>query len=189
MQKLITIIFFLSCSVGFAQDYSTIRRAEKKIDQKEYAKALKLLNRAKKQDYGFCGNARLEAELMINELKIRLFKESNNDEEMEKLLYGDDSSFEFGTTKYSIERIRLALKTYSKSELNTKIITALKNFRKEDYETYDFNLTLKADDGFKLKLYFKNLWDASQKEAQAYNEALIKLYTESEYYTLLNEQS
>jgi hypothetical protein len=192
MQKIIVILFFLSCSISFAQDYGTIRKAERKINQKEYAKALKLLNRAEKQDYGFCGNAYLEAELMIMDLRIRLFKETNNDLELEKLLNEIDPFIESGNgIRYSTERIQMALKRYSKPELNTKIITALKNFRKDDYnEIDDYNtLILKADNGFKLKLYFRNLWDASKKEGQAYNEALIKLYTESEYYTLLNEQS
>lgn len=63
----------LTYSMSFSQKgFDVIRKAEKKINQGNYNKALKLLNKADSMNYGFCGNAWMEARAAIafNKTKI-----------------------------------------------------------------------------------------------------------------------
>jgi tetratricopeptide (TPR) repeat protein len=59
---------FLFCQEGF----DVIRRAEKKIEQGKLEKALKLLDKAGSMNYGFCGNAWIDAReaIVLNQVKI-----------------------------------------------------------------------------------------------------------------------
>lgn len=58
----------------YAQDgFRVIHKAEKKIEQGNYDRALKLLEKADSMDYGFCGNAWIEAEEVITINKAKIF--------------------------------------------------------------------------------------------------------------------
>jgi hypothetical protein len=95
MPFFILLFLFLGTSqCVFAQrGYKVINKAEKKIESKDYLKALRLLDRAEKMDYGFCGNARLEADLAIDSLRFVAFYKLNKYESARKSL---DSLFSFG---------------------------------------------------------------------------------------------
>lgn len=154
MKKIHIILFLLSLPLQvLAQSYNTIHRAEKAIEQKNYEKALRLLDRAEKQDYGFCGNASLEADRMITQLRYRAYKETGDKNGLKKLLNEIDPFFEV-TTTYSKERLSLALDIYTKDEIDANIRQVLINF-KEDIESFATNsITVNISREYILKLHF-----------------------------------
>lgn len=126
MKYIVTLLIFVgSYDLSFAQDYSLIVRAENKINQKEYDKALRLLNRAENADYGFCGNAYFEAIFKIDSLKLRLFKEKKDLLALRKFLDNDKHEMPSDST-YAKERIFLALNYFSKDELKQSLISSIK---------------------------------------------------------------
>lgn len=186
--KTITLIFLLfSSSICFSQSYDLVKKAEKKIIEKDYTKALKLLNRALLADYGFCGTAKIEAEIEINRLRLKLFNESNNENEMAKFLDNIDVFLEFENI-YTIERIKLALKKYSKEELNIKIIESFKKSDKNIWVDFSNLVYLKFEDSYSLKMLLNSteIWKIKEENKIEYNEALIQYYLNSEYKKLLN---
>ena len=69
--KYILILITFTNSL-LAQDYSYIRKAEKLIDKNtNLPRAMELLDKAEKVDYGFCGNAWATAFWNINYLRAR----------------------------------------------------------------------------------------------------------------------
>jgi len=73
MKIVLSIIFVVSMTYLNSQEgFDVIRRAEKKIDHGNYEKALKLLEKADSMNYGFCGNAWIEAReaIVLNRIKI-----------------------------------------------------------------------------------------------------------------------
>ena len=186
--KTLTLIFLLFWSPFlFSQSYDLIKKAEKKIIEKDYPKALKLLNRALVADYGFCGTAKVEAETEINRLKLKLFSESNNEKELVKFLESIDELMEFENI-YTLERIKLALKKYSKEELNLKITESLKKSDKNIWIDFSNLVQLKFEDGYSLKMLLNSgeVWKLKEENNIRYNEALIKYYSNSEYKVLLD---
>jgi hypothetical protein len=99
MKKSISILIFLLLFIGFSQNvfaqrgYKVIKKAENKIKSKDYFKAIKLLNKAEKMDYGFCGNARLVADFEIDSLRFTAYHEQKKFELARTSL---DSLFSFG---------------------------------------------------------------------------------------------
>jgi hypothetical protein len=190
-QTLIILIILLFSVAGFSQSYRTIERAEKAINAGNYDKALKLLNRAEKEDfsYGFCGTARLEAIIMINDLKLRLYKEKGNKEEFKKFLDSIDPFLEFYSNKYSIERLQLALDTFTKEGLNTHIVKALGNYIEspDDYGTNLIPLKMTPDYSLKLHIDVFKVRQMEREKKISFNDALIEYYKQSEYYKKLQE--
>ena len=181
-----TIILFLSL-ISYSQSYSLIEKAEKRIEKKEYSKALKLLKRAESADYGFCGNAKIEALFKITELRFQIFKETNDIDGMKMFLDNIDPFFEF-TNSYSIERLKLALSRYNKTDIDNSILNVLKTINRLDNFDYGGLILIKIDDSYSIKLFFNNseIWNLEEKEKLTYNEALLKYYKNSDYYKLLN---
>lgn len=59
----------------YSQDgFDVIRHAEKKIEQGKYEKALQLLDKADTMDYGFCGNAWMEAREAITLDRVKIYE-------------------------------------------------------------------------------------------------------------------
>lgn len=187
MKKAFSFTVLLFSFVCYSQDYRLLNTAEKKLNEKKYDKALNILTKAEKGNYGFCGNAKVDAQSRINSLKLRLFKESGNDEGMKDFLDHIDSNYEYNTSIFSIERIKLALKTFSKEELNIKIIEAIQHFKHHEWNfERDFEcITLQLDSNYSLRLQFNNISTIANLKNDAFTEGLLKLYTDSEYYKLL----
>lgn len=186
-KQFIIVLFLFFCFSSFSQSYKTIHKAEKAIDQKNYDKALRLLDKAEKQDYGFCGTAWLEAKIMITELRFRAYKEKGDKNELEKLLNEVNPFFEFNNS-YSKERLALALDTYTKDEIDTRIKQALLNY-KEDAESFGSNIiSIKISEQDILKLFFEisDVYTIMKGNKLTLNDALIKYYEQTEYYVLLH---
>lgn len=182
MRKLFVIFLSLFFSFGYCQDYSLIRRAEKKINAKEYKKALRLLNRAEHADYGFCGNARMEAVSEINRLHLRLYKETNDLENLARFLNKIDLEFD---TFYSKERIYLALHYFTKEELHLSILGEMAHVENKFFDT-TINLKIKKDYILKLQFNYYDIISKAESEKISFSDALIKIYETSEYRALLN---
>lgn len=186
--KILTFTFLLfSSMICYSQSYYLIEKAEKKIIEKDYPKALKLLNRALVADYGFCGTAKIEAEVEINRLKLKLFSESKDEKEMIKFLENIDPYLEFENI-FTLERIKIALKKYSKEELNLKINKSLKKSDKNIWIDFSNIVQLKFEDGYSLKMLLNSteVWKLKEENKIEYNEALIQYYLNSEYKKTLN---
>jgi len=188
MKAKLLIAFFVLYATAFSQSYKTIKKAERKINGKEYAKALRLLNRALKEDYGFCGNAKIEAEIEVNALKLRLYRESGDYVELIKFLDGIEPFLEFETI-YSAERIRLALRKYSKTNLNAHVVSALSKFTSNEYVDYSNIALLQIDTDYTLKLLIRSeeILELQEKHQLSFNDALVRFYNESEYFKILND--
>ena len=151
MKKTILFTLLVLYQSSFSQDFSLIQKAEKKLEEKDYGSALRLLNRAEQTDYGFCGNAKMDAIDKIYELKLKLFKETNDLVGLKKFL--DNIEFEFGD-EYSKERIFLALNFYSKEELKRLLIESIQNADRKNLES-EFGIVLfKLSSKYRIKLHF-----------------------------------
>lgn len=185
MRKIILLIFFLLTQQSFSQDFSLIVKAEKKLNEKDYVKALRLLNRAEKVDYGFCGNAKIDAFYKIYELKMKLLKETKDLKGLQKFL--NNIQFEFGEG-YSKERILLALNFYTKEELKRLMIESIQNSDRNNLES-DFGIVnFKLSNKDRIKLFFNdfNVLTIMRNENITYNEAVIKIFQKSVYWDMLN---
>ena len=77
---LILLLFSFSKNFGqveynYKQGYKFIGRAGKEIENGNLTKAEKLLEKANKSNYGFCGNAWASAHSQINLLKVEIFNQ------------------------------------------------------------------------------------------------------------------
>jgi len=70
---LLLIFIGTSKSVFSQRGYKVIKKAQNKIEFNDFSKAIKLLNKAEKMDYGFCGNAWLVAKQEIDSLRFVAF--------------------------------------------------------------------------------------------------------------------
>ena len=74
MKVLFTFFFIIAMTHLYGQKgFGVIKRAEKKIEQGKYDKAEKLLKKADSMNYGFCGNAWIDAREAIAENRIKIF--------------------------------------------------------------------------------------------------------------------
>lgn len=66
------LLLVLSSYTWSQKGFDVIRKAERKIERGNYTRALHLLEKAEKMNYGFCGNAWIEAEesILMNKAKI-----------------------------------------------------------------------------------------------------------------------
>lgn len=73
MKIFILFLAIIQINIIWSQNgFTMIRKAEKQFEKGNLKKALKLLDKADSMDYGFCGNARYEADeaIAFNRLKI-----------------------------------------------------------------------------------------------------------------------
>jgi hypothetical protein len=74
MKTIFTFLFLTVCFSIFGQDgFRVIAKAEKQIDKGNLTKALRLLAKADSMDYGFCGNAWMDANEKITMNRVRIF--------------------------------------------------------------------------------------------------------------------
>lgn len=76
MKSFFLFLLFSNSSVYCQNGFDVIRKAEKKIEQGNYSKAMKLLCKADSMSFGFCGNAWWEAResITLNKCKIYTVK-------------------------------------------------------------------------------------------------------------------
>jgi hypothetical protein len=68
----ISIAFLFIVNAQAQKGFKYIRKAQLNFEKENYTKVQKYLNKAKKSDYGFCGNAKWDADCAINKTEILL---------------------------------------------------------------------------------------------------------------------
>ena len=120
MKKLFNILFLFSFSL-FSQNYNLITKANKILNSENpnLIKAEKLLNRAEKRDYGFCGNAKMSADSEIEFLRAKILFLKNDFEECLKRL----ESEEIWIRRYSSDSLKIEclIKMHNKETISNLI--------------------------------------------------------------------
>jgi len=194
MKKLKTLLFFLSllsfAVPSFAQKgFKVIDKAERKFEKGKNRRALKLLSKAEKMNYGFCGNAWIEAEIAIDLLRAKIYMDQKKYQLARNSL--DSISWGFGGDCYDSIRIRSYQLEYGKDSLNSMIDTSLANATMHCNE-YDCFVSIPLTNGNTIKLKeipisFNNVIN-SEVEKQNLKKWIIH-FKESENYKLILENS
>jgi len=188
MKQTLLILFILFFSVsGFSQSYKSIERAEREMMAGNYDKALRLLKRAEKQDYGFCGNAWIEAVQNIDSLKLAIYKQKGDKKQLKKFLDEVNPVNEVFDDYYSKERIILALENFTEEELRSTILNALYSYKQDTayFETNIISLKLTRDYTLKLRIDVFKIMSLESDRKLSFNDALIEYFKQSEYYKML----
>lgn len=149
--KVIFLIFLLGYS-GFTyghKGFEIIRKAEEKFEKGESKKALKLLKKAEKKDYGFCGNAVLTASRSINLLRAKIYM---NQGEYEKAR----NSLNLIYAEYSEDNIdSIRIRTYQMEfgkEVLGGMVGSLENTHIEEEEDGYFYVKIPLQNGIEMRL-------------------------------------
>lgn len=188
------LIFFLLFSLSlqcFAQKgFKVIYKAEKRFEKGQNKKALKLLTKAEKMDYGFCGNAWLEANRAINLLKARISIDQKEYQQARNCL--DSIDWEFNGDNFDSIKIRTYQMEYGKDSLSSMIDSALLNTWIECYDEANGFAIIPLTNGktikFKVNLMTIDLdWfymDDKKKKAEIW----VTKFNDSENYKLIKEK-
>lgn len=192
MKKISTIIFLIftlfnsfgqsKSEYDYRDGYRFINKASRNVKLHNYKKALRMINKAKNSNYGFCGNAWAEANDKINQVEIEIF---NRKKEYDKSLTLLDSmnSCGFGADCYKRDSL--------------KIITLINKFGKEKVkESFDKIMEINTikEDTFEIKtlvylaelhyyFYFQNEVDIIFNENSQFTAQYI--LKEQPFYKLL----
>ncbi len=120
------VFFSLTLQVFSQEGFDVIRLAERKYEKGQLNGALKLLSKAEKMDYGFCGNAWFEADNAINSLRYKIYMDKKDYEMARNSLY-----YLFPSNRVDSIIIRTYQMEYGKDSLSNMIDSSLVNTRIE----------------------------------------------------------
>lgn len=148
MKKIILILLLFFCSKNFGQlsynfkqGYKFIKRAEKEIENGNLVKAEKLLEKANKSDYGFCGNAWASAKSQINLLQVQIFNERKEFDKSFSLL---DSINACGIGADCEARDSLKIVTLILKFGKERVIQSFKNTKIVEKKEFDYDIQFSA---------------------------------------------
>ena len=150
---IITLSLCLITSLVHAQrGFHVIRKAERKYEAGKRKAALRLLNRAEKLDYGFCGNSWIEANRSIWLLRSRVYLESGKYLKARNSL--DSISWEYKGDNLDSIRIRIYQLEFGKMKVSQGIDFAIKKARLEckELECYVIMPMKGLDYDFRFKM-------------------------------------
>ena len=180
MKKYFYIFFFFSYNL-FSQNYNLISKAEKILSSENpnLKKAEKLLNRAEKSDYGFCGSVKLAAYSEIDFLRAKILFYKNNFNECINKLESED----IWIRRYSSDslKIKCLIKMYGKEKISNLIFSKSSEIVKRE-NNYNYK-------GICIKLEEIN-YDfcfLDQYENINYNKevTLLEILRETNFYNLI----
>ena len=121
------LIYAIICSpTVFAQSgFKTIKKAELKYEKRKYVKALNLLNKADKMNYGFCSNAWVDANYAINILRYKIYTDLENYQMARHSLDSISSSNQ--SIEIDLMKIRAYQLEYGSKKLAKSIDTSFNN--------------------------------------------------------------
>lgn len=140
---------------SYKQGYRFIKKAEVSIKEKKYKKAFRLLDKAKKANYGFCGNSWITAYAQIDNLTVEIYlEEKRYREALEFLDTIGGCGFGADCNKRENLKITALINLYGKEavkealENSTDLIEAEEYNYDFDYSVYlpELNYTLKFQD-------------------------------------------
>lgn len=164
--------------------FKVIDKAEQKFEDGKNKRALKILSKAEKMNYGFCGNARISASNTINLLRAKIYI----DQKDYQLARNSLDSIAWGFNLDSI-RIRTYQLEYGKDSLSNIIDTSFANTRIECKELYCF-VIIPLLNGHNLRLTLNPMTNGELmniKDEKKRVEKWITIFKESENYELLKE--
>ena len=180
-------LILITQNISAQKAYKVIEKAEHKIVEKNYEKALKLLNKAENMDYGFCGNAKLTADYEIDSLRFVAYFKLNKFELARKSL---DSLFSFGKRE-DLDSLKVLTyqKEYGDEFIRNIIDKSIPNSYVEcnDYDCFGYIPLAGNEKHLKFKIYGdylnymfiedrterNNLWITEFRKSKTYE--LIKL--------------
>ena len=186
---LIFLVFFCLTLKTFAQEgFKVIYKAEVKYENGQHERALKLLTKAENMNYGFCGNAWMDANRAINLLRAKIYIDNKEYQMARNSL--DSINWEYLEDNLDSIRIRTYQMEYGKDSLSSMIDASLVNTNVECGES-DCYVIIPLTNGklirMKFCLFNSNLMyiaDASKKK-----EMWVTWFKETENYKLIKEKS
>ena len=122
---------------SYKQGYDFIKKAEKQIAKNNFDNAQKLVIKAKKSNFGFCGNSWAEANSKINLIESKILNSNRKYDESLKLLESIDQC---GFGAYCAQRDYLKIETLFLKFGKEKVKNAFKNtnqISKNETEKYE----------------------------------------------------
>ena len=190
MKRILFYIVFLSLSLQiYAQKgCKMIRKAEHKYENGHNDRALKLLSKAENMNYGFCGNASMDANRTINLLKAKIYINKKEYQMARNSL--DSIGWEHIGDNLDSIRIRTYQMEYGKDSLSNMIDSSLVN-TKVDCREYECYSIITLTNGIVLKLNVNsinnNLIYLAEEKKKV--EIWVTWFKESENYKLIKEKS
>ncbi len=183
------ILFALAFPIYAQNGFKVIKKAEQKYKKGQSNKALKLLSKAEKMDYGFCGNAWMEAERSINLLKAEIYINKGEYQLARNSL--DSIRWEYSVDNLDSIRIRTYQMQYGKDSLSNMIDTSFSN-AKIICDILNCNIIIPLSNNEFIKLYINR---QSNKElyfimlgGKIEDKKWIKYFKNTENYKLLIEK-
>jgi len=188
------LFFFFLFSLGTWMDcyaqtgFRVIDRAEEKIAEGDLTKALKLLNRAEKMDYGFCGNAYLTADQYIDSLRVVIHLKNKD----YKLARASMDSIFWLAERLDIDSIKARTYQYELGAefLKNNIDAFLRNAVLECGQDCFGIIPLEGTDAFlKFKIFGDYLDYVMEMDEEKRRQKWIESYSASAAYQLIKKGS
>lgn len=159
---LVTIIVASNC---FGQEgFELIRKAEKKIEQRKFSKATRLLDQADSANYGFCGNAWFEARDAIALNRAHIFELQGKHEDAAMAIWDMGIPFGFNDSL----KMTYLIKAYGKESIKSTIDESLDSL-KLSFDHSEFTL-MEVQFSFVDKPYIIHIYTLIRD----YQKALIR---------------
>jgi len=193
MERLKFLILPLLLGIQFTcisqSGFRVIEKAEKIYKQGDFNKSLKLLKRAEKMDYGFCGNAHIEAEIEIHTLRSEIYLKTKNYKLARASL---DSIISFGERR-DIDSIKVRtyqdelgadyLKNVIDDSLNDSFVDCNNN------DCYGIIPLMNKETSLKFKIYGDYLVYMFEKDLNKRNNMWVQKFFKSNSYKLIKKES
>lgn len=148
---------------SYKQGYRFIKKAEVSIKEKKYKKAFRLLDKAKRANYGFCGNAWITAYTQIDNLTVEIYLEEKR--YSEALVFLDTiGGCGFGADCNKRENLKITalVNLYGKEAVKNAFRKPVTLAKADDYDSLDFDYSVYLPE-LNYTLKFKDSRDRSQK--------------------------
>lgn len=191
LKYILSLFLLLSLALPtFAQKgFKVVHKAEQKYENGQHKKALKLLSKAEKMNFGFCGNAWMDAERAINILKAKIYIDKKKYQLVRNSL--DSIGWEYRGDNLDSIRIRTYQLEYGKDSLSNMIDTSFTNTKIECGD-YDCFVITPLTNGENLKLKINPMSNSDlifMDDEKKKLEIWIAVFKESQNYKLIREKS
>jgi len=191
LKHILSLFLLLSLALPtFAQKgFKVINKAEIKYKNGQNKKALKLLSNAEKMNFGFCGNAWMDADRAINLLRAKIYIQQENYRLARNSL--DSIGWAYKGDNLDSIRIRTYQMEFGKESLSKMIDSSLINTMVKCGE-YDCYVIIPLSNGKEIKLKpnpmsnFDLIYlDDEKKKAEKW----VFRFKDSDNYKLIKEKS
>ncbi|MDB2656440.1 hypothetical protein N9Y60_00135 [Crocinitomicaceae bacterium] len=196
MKGILFILILIISFFGYNQEgYDYIRKAERKIEAGKVDQALILLDKADSAEYGFCGNAWIEAReaIALNRVKIAALEEDPI--KAAKIVWNITDLY---SVRYDSLKITSLIQAYGREEVKKGIDEVLDSFVL-DPSVFSLLADLKVQFSFNDDYYFIQIGEvidnyygekfALREDRNTFNRELFQAkFREESFYQLLLEE-